>query len=251
MIVHLSKLRNHVSSLLLAELQTALGFRQHSTDALFLFLCLIQFPCWLLQSVAFSEIPYFSWSWQFWVVLARGCVECPSFENSCILMVTLGSWLGKERHRAAGPLCKGFSTSVWLITGDIYLDHLVKWYLPGFSTMKLPLFFSFFLFLKIFIYLFSESGKGEGREKERERNIDALPLTHASTGDWTCAPGMYPDRDLNWQLLALWNDARPSHTCQDGTAFDISSLCSVGVLHSTYYCCWLLICLFCVSPARV
>lgn len=88
-------------------------------------------------------------------------VECPSFENLYILMARLGLWVWGKYYKGEVPfLYKGFTTSVWLITGDIYFGHLVNWYLLGFSTMKV-LFFS---------------------------------------------------------------------------------LCSVGVLHSTYYSCWLLVC---------
>ena len=58
-------------------------------------------------------------------------------------------------------------------------------------------------FLKVlFIHLVLE--RGEWREKERERNISVwLPLHAPPTGGLTCNPGMYADRESNWQSFGL------------------------------------------------
>ena len=54
------------------------------------------------------------------------------------------------------------------------------------------------------------------REKERqtdrqtlmwEINLDLLPLVCASTRDWTCNLGMFPDQESNPQAFGVWIDS--------------------------------------------
>ena len=65
----------------------------------------------------------------------------------------------------------------------------------------------------MFIY-FRECVRGDGEEegdgmggREREREIHQLPPVCAPTGNWTCKPGMCPDRELNLQPFGAQEDA--------------------------------------------
>ena len=70
-----------------------------------------------------------------------------------------------------------------------------------------------------FTYLFLEGeGRGErGRETLMcERNIDWSPLMCTLTGDRANNPDMYPEWELNWQPLTLWEDIQPTEPHQSG-----------------------------------
>ena len=82
----------------------------------------------------------------------------------------------------------------------------------------------FFFFLD-FIYLLLE--RGEGREKARERNMGQLSVTWALTREWTCKPGVCPDRESNLRPFGLQDDAQPTEPHWSGPPFPVKRALSL------------------------
>ena len=76
----------------------------------------------------FSDFPCFWWPWQFWGILVRHCVECPSMWI-CLIFFSwlnwgLGLWRGRPQRWSATLItsCKGCMPSTWFITEGVNLD---------------------------------------------------------------------------------------------------------------------------------
>ena len=83
------------------------------------------------------------------------------------------------------------------------------------------IYLSIYSFIHSFIHPFIYRQKWR-REEEMERNFNvkekhpSMPLTHALIGDWTCNPGMCPDRELNWKPFPLQDDTQPTEPLWSG-----------------------------------
>ena len=69
-------------------------------------------------------------------------------------------------------------------------------------------------FFKDFIYLFLE----KGREKEREKHQCVVASHVPSAGKLACNPGMWPDWELNWQLIGSQAGTQSTEPHQPGPA---------------------------------
>lgn len=77
---------------------------------------------------SFSVFPCFSSTWQFWKVLVKYFVDALQFGFSDVFW--WGRGLGDEYYRGKVPFSSHYTEEntwwIWLITGGINLDHLVK-----------------------------------------------------------------------------------------------------------------------------
>ena len=99
-------------------------------------------PAVFLGMLQFSALPSFPWPWECWRAPARHFVAVPhcclSGVFSCVDLGNNGFL--REYHRGVSPFALyhigWYMTSIWIITGDIHLDHVVTKVSPGFCIVR-------------------------------------------------------------------------------------------------------------------
>ena len=85
-------------------------------------------------------------------------------------------------------------------------------------TLDLMYIFVSFFNPKIHLWTFRERVRCAG-EEWRERNVGQLSHICATSENLTYNPVMCPDWELNWWLLALWDDTHPSEPYWSGQEY--------------------------------
>ena len=100
-----------------------------------------KFPLIILLAV--TDFPWFWWPWQFWGVLAKYFVGCPSIGICLVFPILKGViyFLGRgkpQRQIVIFITYQGYIVSTWL-TVDIDLEHLAEVVFVGFLHCNMTL----------------------------------------------------------------------------------------------------------------